>query len=167
MDIGGEYHGYTADITRSFPINGKFTTEQREIYDLVLEAQDSGIAEAKVGNIFKAPHNAAVSVITRGLLKLGIIAKPEEYKKYFMHGTSHYLGLDVHDAGNSSQPLQDRQVITVEPGIYIAEGSPCDKKWWNIGCRIEDDILISPNRPEILSKYSPRKADEIEKLMKK
>lgn len=166
MDIGGEYHGYTADITRSFPINGKFTTEQREIYDLVLEAQDSGIAEAKVGNIFKAPHNAAVSVITRGLLKLGIIAKPEEYKKYFMHGTSHYLGLDVHDAGNSSQPLQDRQVITVEPGIYIAEGSPCDKKWWKIGCRIEDDILISPNGPEILSKYSPRKADEIEKLMK-
>jgi len=166
MDIGGEYHGYTADITRSFPINGKFTKEQLLIYDLVLEAQDSGIAEAKVGNIFKAPHNAAVSVITRGLLKLGIISKPEEYKKYFMHGTSHYLGLDVHDAGNYGL-LKDRQVITVEPGIYIAEESPCDKKWWKIGCRIEDDILITAQGPEILSKYSPRKAEDIEKLMKK
>ncbi len=165
MDIGGEYHGYTADITRSFPVNGKFTNEQRAIYDLVLEAQDSGIAQAIVGNIFKAPHNAAVSVITRGLLKLGIISKPEEYKKYFMHGTSHYLGLDVHDAGNSSKPLQARQVITVEPGIYITEGSPCDKKWWKIGCRIEDDILITENGPVILSRLSPRKADEIEKLM--
>jgi len=165
MDIGGEYHGYTADITRSFPINGKFTPEQRAIYDLVLEAQDSGIAEAKVGNIFKAPHNAAVSVITRGLLKLGIITKPEEYRKYFMHGTSHYLGLDVHDAGDY-KPLQERQVITVEPGIYIAEGSPCDKKWWKIGCRIEDDILITIMGPEILSRFSPRKADEIEELMK-
>lgn len=165
MDIGGEYHGYTADITRSFPIGGKFSSEQRVIYDLVLEAQDSGIAEAKAGNIFKAPHNAAVSVITRGLLKLGIISKPEEYKKYFMHGTSHYLGLDVHDAGNYLLPLKNRQIITVEPGIYIAEGSPCDKKWWKIGCRIEDDILITSGEPEILSKYSPRKAEDIEKLM--
>ncbi len=167
MDIGGEYHGYTADITRSFPINGKFTAQQQAIYDLVLEAQDSGIAEAKVGNDFKAPHRAAVSVITRGLLKLGIISKAEEYKKYFMHGTSHFLGLDVHDVGNYSQPLKDRQIITVEPGIYITEGSPCDKKWWKIGCRIEDDILITPSGPEILSKFSPRKAEDIEKLMKK
>ncbi len=164
MDIGGEYHGYTADITRSFPINGKFSKEQRLIYDLVLEAQDSGIAEAKVGNIFKAPHIAAVSVITRGLLKLGIISKPEDYKKYFMHGTSHYLGLDVHDAGTYGL-LRDREVITVEPGIYISEGSPCDKKWWKIGCRIEDDILISSKGPEILSHFSPRKPEEIEKLM--
>ncbi|MDP4237746.1 MAG: aminopeptidase P N-terminal domain-containing protein, partial [Bacteroidota bacterium] len=155
MDIGAEYHGYSADVTRSFPISGKFTPEQRLIYDLVLEAQDSGIAEAQVGKDFKAPHRAAVSVITRGLLKLGIITKPEDYKKYFMHGTSHYLGLDVHDAGNSLKPLQDRQVITVEPGIYISEGSPCDKKWWKIGCRIEDDILITPQGPEILSKNSP------------
>ncbi|MDP4237676.1 MAG: M24 family metallopeptidase, partial [Bacteroidota bacterium] len=100
-------------------------------------------------------------------LKLGIITKPEDYKKYFMHGTSHYLGLDVHDAGNSLKPLQDRQVITVEPGIYISEGSPCDKKWWKIGCRIEDDILITPHGPEILSKNSPRKAEDIEKLMSK
>jgi Xaa-Pro aminopeptidase len=165
MDIGGEYHGYTADITRSFPVNGKFTPEQRIIYDLVLEAQDSGIAEAKVGNDFKAPHKAAVSVITRGLLKLGIITKPEEYRKYFMHGTSHFLGLDVHDIGNPLKPLQEREVITVEPGIYIAEGSPCDKKWWKIGCRIEDDILITKDGPNILSKASPRTAEDIEKLM--
>ncbi|MFI5263434.1 MAG: aminopeptidase P N-terminal domain-containing protein [Candidatus Kapaibacterium sp.] len=166
MDIGGEYHGYTADITRSFPVNGKYSKEQRLIYELVLEAQDSGIAEAKAGNIFKAPHNAAVSVITRGLMKLGIISKPEDYRKYFMHGTSHYLGLDVHDAGTYGV-LKDRQIITVEPGIYITEGSPCDRKWWKIGCRIEDDILITPQGPEILSKYSPRKAEDIEKLMRK
>jgi len=165
MDMGAEYHGYTADITRSFPINGKFANEQRIIYDLVLEAQDSGIAQAKVGNDFKAPHRAAVSVITRGLINLGIISNPDDYKKYFMHGTSHFLGLDVHDAGNSAEPLKDRQVITVEPGIYIAEGSPCDKKWWKIGCRIEDDILITPSGPEILSKDTPRKAEDIEKLM--
>ncbi|MEP7234132.1 MAG: aminopeptidase P N-terminal domain-containing protein [Ignavibacteriota bacterium] len=166
MDIGGEYHGYTADITRSFPVNGKFSPAQRKIYDLVLEAQDSGIAEAKVGNDFKAPHRAAVSVITRGLISLGIITKPADYKKYFMHGTSHYLGLDVHDAGDSG-PLKARQVITVEPGIYIAEGSDCNPVWWRIGCRIEDDILISTTGPEILSKRSPRKADEIEKLMRR
>src|SRR5439155_17142286 len=152
-------------ITPSFPVNGKFTSEQLVIYDLVIEAQDSGIAQAKVGNAFKAPHLAAVSVITRGLLKLGIISKPEEYKKYFMHGTSHFLGLDVHDLGNPMKPLQEREIITVEPGVYIAEGSPCDKKWWKIGCRIEDDILISALGPEILSNASPRKAEDIEKLM--
>jgi Xaa-Pro aminopeptidase len=165
MDIGGEYHGYTADVTRSFPVNGKFTPAQRTIYDLVLEAQDSGIVAARVGNIFKAPHEAAVSVIKRGLLKLGIITDGADYKKYFMHGTSHYLGLDVHDAGTGGL-LAENEVITVEPGIYIAEGSPCDRKWWKIGCRIEDDILIQKNHPEILSINSPRKADDVIKLMK-
>jgi Xaa-Pro aminopeptidase len=165
MDMGAEYHGYTADITRSFPINGKFSPEQLAIYNLVLEAQDSGIAHAKAGEDFKAPHRAAVSVITEGLLKLGIISKADDFKKYFMHGTSHFLGLDVHDAGNYLEPLKERQIITVEPGIYIAEGSPCDKKWWKIGCRIEDDILITLLGPEILSKDTPRKANDIEKLI--
>lgn len=166
MDIGAEYHGYSADITRSFPITGKFTPEQRAIYNIVLEAQDSGIKASQADSIFKAPHLACVSVITKRLLELGIIKKPEDYKKYFMHGTSHYLGLDVHDAGLYG-PLQPGNVITVEPGIYIKAGSDCDPKWWNIGCRIEDDILITANGPVILSNELPRTPIEIEKLMTK
>ena len=166
MDMGAEYHGYSADVTRSFPANGKFTPEQRAIYEVVLEAQDSGIAAAKVGNIFKAPHNAAMAVIQRGLLKLGIIKSADEYKKYFMHGTSHYLGLDVHDAGTGGV-LEENVVITVEPGIYITEGSPCDPKWWKIGCRIEDDILITAAGPVNLSAASPRTVDQVEQVMLK
>jgi Xaa-Pro aminopeptidase len=165
MDIGAEYHGYTADVTRSYPVNGKFTKEQRIIYDLVLEAQDSGIAQCQVGNAFKATHRATVSVIGRGLVALGIIKSPEEYMKYFMHGTSHYLGLDVHDAGTGG-PLIANTVITVEPGIYIKAGSDCDPKWWNIGLRIEDDILITKDGPVNLSIASPRTADDVEALMR-
>lgn len=165
MDIGGEYHGYTADVTRSFPINGTFTPEQRAIYEIVLEATDSGIATAKTGNRFRAPHEAAVRVIKAGLVRLGILTDSSQYMKYFMHGTSHYLGLDVHDAGTMGL-LEPNVVITVEPGIYIAEGSPCDAKWWKIGCRVEDDILITETGNENLSKSSPRTIPEIEGLMK-
>lgn len=164
MDIGAEYHGYTADVTRSYPVNGKFTKEQRIIYDLVLEAQDSGIAACQIDSSFRAPHNAAVSVITRGLKQLGLIKEDKEYRKYFMHGTSHYLGLDVHDPGTYGK-LVDRTVLTVEPGIYIKEGSECDPKWWNIGIRIEDDILVTPEGPVNLSIASPRTADEVERMM--
>jgi Xaa-Pro aminopeptidase len=165
MDIGGEYHGYTADVTRSFPINGKFTPEQRAIYEIVLEAADSGIVAAKSGNRFRAPHDAAVKVIKAGLVRLGISEDGADYMKYFMHGTSHYLGLDVHDAGTLGL-LEPNVVITVEPGIYIAAGSPCDVKWWKIGCRVEDDILITETGNENLSKSSPRTIPEIEALMK-
>ncbi|MBS1903086.1 MAG: aminopeptidase P N-terminal domain-containing protein [Bacteroidetes bacterium] len=166
MDIGAEYHGYSADVTRSFPVNGTFTPEQRAIYEIVLEAQDSGIAAVTVGGEFRAAHYAALSVIQRGLLKLGIISTPNEAIRYFMHGTSHFLGLDVHDAGVPG-PLPENAVITVEPGIYIPAGSPCDPKWWKIGCRIEDDILVTASGPEILSSGSPRRIQEIEALMKK
>ena len=164
MDMGAEYHGYAADVTRSFPISGKFTPEQRAIYSLVLEAQDSGIKLCKAGAPFRSAHWAAVRVITRGLLSLGIIRDSADYRKYFMHGTSHYLGLDVHDAGTGG-PLKPGNVLTVEPGIYIAEGSPCDKKWWNIGCRIEDDILVTENGPENLSAGSPSTIPALEKLL--
>jgi Xaa-Pro aminopeptidase len=164
MDMGSEYHGYTADVTRSFPISGRFSPEQRAIYELVLEAQDSGIALCRAGNPFRSAHYAAVRVITRGLLKLGIITDSSDYKKYFMHGTSHYLGLDVHDAGLYGL-LKPGNVLTVEPGIYIKEGSPCDAKWWNIGCRIEDDILVTNGAPENLSAASPRTIPALEKLM--
>jgi Xaa-Pro aminopeptidase len=164
LDMGAEYHGYSADVTRTLPVNGKFSPEQKAIYDLVLQAQDSGIANCIPGNLFMAPHNAATRVIARGLVKLGIIKSEDGVRKYFMHGTSHYLGLDVHDAGTRGK-LKPNSVITVEPGIYIAEGSDCDKKWWNIGVRIEDDILITETGWENLSAKAPRSTADIEKKM--
>jgi Xaa-Pro aminopeptidase len=164
MDVGAEYLGYTADVTRTIPANGKFTKEQKAIYELVLKAQEAGFAQCKVGNAFNAPHQAAEAVIADGLLKLGIIKKREDVQRYFPHGTSHYLGLDVHDRG-SFGPFRANTVITVEPGIYIPEGSPCDKKWWGIGVRIEDDILITDKGWENLSKQAPRTVAEIEKTM--
>lgn len=165
-DCGAEYHGYTADITRTFPMSGKFTPEQRLIYNVVLEAQDSGIAASQLGEPFRAPHRAARDVISRRLMELGIIDSLEHVSKYFMHGTSHYLGLDVHDPGTSG-PLKENSIITVEPGVYIPEGSPCDKKWWNIGVRIEDDIRITRNGPINMSSKLVRTADEIETVVGK
>lgn len=166
MDCGAEYHGYTADVTRTVPPSGKFSAAQRQIYELVLAAQEAGIRECRAGNEFRAPGKAAQQIIAEGLQKLGIIAAPEEMRRYFPHGTSHYLGLDVHDRG-AYGPLRAGNVITVEPGIYIPEGSPCDKKWWNIGVRIEDDILITDTNPENLSKEAPRTVADIEALMAK
>ncbi|MCS7303365.1 MAG: aminopeptidase P family protein, partial [Candidatus Kapabacteria bacterium] len=163
-DCGAEYHGYTADITRTFPITGRFTPEQRTLYLLVLEAQDSAIAAAQVGAPFSATHRAAQAVIARGLQQLGIIESPADVRRYFPHGTSHYLGLDVHDAGTYG-PLKAGTVITVEPGIYIPPGSPCDQRWWNIGIRIEDDILVTERGPVNLSARLPRHPDAIEQLM--
>ncbi|MBX7093792.1 MAG: aminopeptidase P family protein [Flavobacteriales bacterium] len=163
-DIGAEYHGYSADVTRTLPVDGKFSVEEALIYNLVLKAQDAGIAKCVIGNKFWDPHEAATEVITKGLLELGIIKKPGEVKQYFLHGTSHYLGLDVHDPGLYAS-LGENQVITVEPGIYIPEGSPCDPKWWNIGVRIEDDILITQKGPENLSACVPRTIAEIERIM--
>lgn len=165
-DCGAEYHGYTADITRTFPMSGKFSPEQKLIYNVVLEAQDSGIAAARADEPFSAPHTAAKSVITRRLMELGIIDSAEHVGKYFMHGTSHYLGLDVHDAGTSG-PLKVNTIITVEPGVYIPEGAPCDRKWWNIGVRIEDDILITATGPENMSRSLPRTVEGIEAIVGK
>lgn len=164
VDAGAEYHGYTADITRTLPANGKFSPEQKAIYDIVLEAQLAGIAACKKGNEFRDPHKAAVAVVKKGLKKLGIIQKEDEAGMYFFHGTSHYLGLDVHDPGLYGA-LQPGNVITVEPGIYIPAGSPCDPKWWNIGVRIEDDVLITDGEPEVLSGVVPKTTDAVEKLM--
>ncbi len=165
LDMGAEYHGYTADVTRTLPVNGTFNKEQRLIYELVKTSQDSAFAKCKPGNEFNAPHQAAVSVIKSGLLSLGIIKDESEYKKYFMHGTSHYLGLDVHDAGTFSA-LKPGNVITVEPGIYIPLNSPCDSKWWNIGVRIEDDVLITSTGYENLSAQCPSDIKEVEEMMK-
>lgn len=163
-DVGAEYHGYTADVTRTLPVSGTFSPEQRTIYELELQAQEAGIAQVRAGNAFHAPHQAATTVIAEGLVRLGIIQDPGEVKRYFVHGTSHYLGLDVHDAGRYG-PLRPGQVITVEPGIYIPEGSPCDPKWWNIGVRIEDDVLVTAGDPEVLSACVPKTVAEVEALM--
>lgn len=164
LDAGAEYHGYTADITRTLPVDGKFSDEEKAIYNIVLEAQEAGIALCRPGNDFRAPHKAAVAVIKKRLLELGIITKEEDFQRYFFHGTSHYLGLDVHDPGLYGR-FQAGNVITVEPGIYIPEGSPCDPKWWNIGIRIEDDILITTGAPENLSGSIPKTVAELETLM--
>lgn len=163
-DIGAEYHGYTADVTRTLPVNGMFSEEQKIIYNIVLDAQKAGIAQCKKGNKFWDPHDAATKIIAAKLVELGIIDKTYQVKEYFMHGTSHYLGLDVHDAGLFGS-LQPGNIITVEPGIYIPAGSSCDKKWWNIGVRIEDDILITEGEPINLSEKAPREIAEIEQLM--
>lgn len=165
-DVGAEYHGYTADVTRTLPVNGSFSPEQRAIYELELKAQEAGIAQVRAGNAFHAPHEAATRIIAQGLMDLGIIKDASEVKRYFMHGTSHYLGLDVHDAGHYG-PLQAGEVITVEPGIYIPAGSPCDPKWWNIGVRIEDDVLVTTGEAEVLSACVPKTVAEIEALMRK
>lgn len=165
MDLGAEYHNYTADVTRTIPADGSFTAEQRAIYDIVYEAQEAGIAASVVGANMRAPHMAALKVIEKGLKALGIIKDTSEVRRYFPHGTSHYLGLDVHDAG-TYEPFKHNTLITVEPGIYIPENSPCDPKWWGIAVRIEDDILITDNGPVNLSAYAPRTSTAIEAMMK-
>jgi Xaa-Pro aminopeptidase len=165
MDVAGEYHGYSADVTRSFPVNGKFTPEQRTIYELVLAAQDAGIKACVAGAPFGSADQVARKIIGDGLVRLGIISDPKQSGRYFMHGTSHYIGLDVHDA-HGDNTLREGAALTVEPGIYIKAGSPCDKKWWNIGVRIEDDILVTSNGPVNMSAGAPRRVEEIEALMK-
>lgn len=164
MDLGAEYHGYTADVTRTIPANGKFSIEQKLVYDLVYEAQEAGISAAKIGNNFNATDAAARKIISAGLVKLGIVKTERESRKYFPHGTSHHIGLDVHDPGLFNA-FKANMVVTVEPGIYIPIGSDCDKKWWGIAVRIEDDILITTNGPVNLSAEAPRKSIEIEALM--
>lgn len=165
MDVGGEYHGYASDVTRSYPANGKFSAEQKAIYEIVQEAQEAGVKASKAGASFGAADQIARQIVGQGLVRLGVVATPAEAGRYFMHGTSHYVGLDVHDTGDGG-PLKSGQVITVEPGIYIKEGSPCDKKWWNIGVRIEDTILITDNGPVNLSgNILPRSVAEIEGIM--
>jgi Xaa-Pro aminopeptidase len=164
MDLGAEYHGYTADVTRTIPANGKFTKEQKLIYDLVYKAQEAGIAAYTIGTDMSTPNKIAIKIINKGLADLGIISSEKAYHKYFPHGTSHHIGLDVHDPGNYNK-FEENMVVTMEPGIYIPEGSPCDEKWWGIGIRIEDDILITKNGPVNLSVLAPRTSDDIEAAM--
>ena len=165
MDLGAEYNGYTADVTRTIPVSGKFTPEQRALYQIVYDSQTAGINIAQKGASFREITQACYTVVQEGLLELGIIEYPEEFQKYLPHGVAHHIGLDVHDPG-LYENLETNMVITVEPGIYIPEDSPCDPKWWNIGIRIEDDILITDSGPINLSDDAPRAWEDIEALMK-
>ncbi len=146
VDIGTTYDGYCADVTRTYPVSGRFSKRQREIYDIVLKAQKAGIAAMKPGVLIRDVHKAAKKVIDDA-----------GYGKYFFHGTSHYLGIDVHDVGNYEKPLEVGVVITVEPGIYISEE--------NLGVRIEDDVLVTAKGHKVLSAKAPKDPDMIEKMM--
>lgn len=182
IDAGCCYQYYNSDITRTFPVSGKFTPEQKVIYEIVLEAQLKAIEQVKPGSPYNLFHDTAVQVLVEGLIELGIlvgepeeIIKEEKYKPYYMHRTGHWLGLDVHDVGayklgeDHWQTLQPGQVLTVEPGIYIApnvkpaEGQPeVDERWRGIGIRIEDDVLLTPEGHEVLSAAVPKSVEEME-----
>lgn len=181
IDAGCAYKYYNGDITRTFPVGGKFTPEQKALYEIVLEAQQQAIAEVKPGNPYNAFHNTAVRVLTTGLVELGILKgeidqliEEEKYKPFYMHRTGHWLGLDVHDVGvyqHGENPhiLQPNQVLTVEPGLYIvpdtkpAEDQPeIDPRWTGIGIRIEDDVLVTESGHEVLTAGVPKAIAEIE-----
>jgi Xaa-Pro aminopeptidase len=164
MDLGAEFHGYTADITRTIPVNGKFSAEQKQIYELVLAAQEEAMKVCKPGTNFSELYMATKKIIDKGLADLGVI-KPNQAHRYYPHGCCHHIGLDVHDRGEYSK-LQENMIITIEPGIYIPDNSPCDPKWWGISVRIEDDYLLTKNGYEHLSKSAPRTVKDIEDTMK-
>ncbi len=194
MDVGAEYQHYTADLTRTFPVGGKFTKEQAEIYQIVLDAQEAGMRATKPGATRADVHNAAVEVIKDGLLRLGLITERDgtmmaggqlvpQYRLYFMHSTTHWLGMNVHDVGDGNPPLEPGMVFTNEPGIYVradaltylpktpeaekfaAAVRPAFEKYKNIGVRIEDDVLVTPDGYRNLSAALPRTIADVEKLI--
>jgi len=164
MDLGAEFHGYSADITRSIPISGKFSPEQKQIYELVLKAQEEAMKICKPGTPRQQLTIVCREVINKGLAELGVIKSPTEKHMYFPHGVCHNIGLDVHDLGGAN--LEENNTVTIEPGIYIPDNSPCDKKWWGIAVRIEDDYLITKDGYEHLSVMAPRTVKDIEEMMK-
>ena len=189
IDAGCELDGYASDITRTFPVNGKFTGPQRALYNITYAAQEAAIAATKPGNTFMQPHDAALKVLTQGLLdekliKLSEVGSLENaietgaYRRFYMHRTSHWLGMDVHDVGSYREPittpaeekpwriLKSGMVITIEPGLYVRPADDVNEAFWNIGIRIEDDAVINDAGYELISRDVPVKADEIEALMK-
>jgi Xaa-Pro aminopeptidase len=174
MDVGAQYRGYTADITRTIPVNGKFTKEQKQIYDLVYKAQTAAWNICKEGTAFAALKDITEKVINEGLVELKLYKStdPKDLidpatgrNRYNPHGCCHHIGLDVHDKGEYDI-LKEGMVITIEPGIYIPKGSPSDPRWWDIPVRIEDDFLVKKDGCELLSTMAPRKSEEIEMVMK-
>ncbi len=178
IDAGAEYDGYASDITRTFPVNGKFSSEQKALYEVVLKAQEAAIARARSGEQWQDVHDAAIQVATEGMIDLGILKgrledqlESKGYKRFYVHNTGHWLGLDVHDVGEytidgHSRELEPGMVMTIEPGIYIGPGEDSvDECWRGIGIRIEDNIAITPGDPRILTRGLARTADEVEAQM--
>lgn len=178
IDAGAEYKGYASDITRSFPINGKFTKAQREIYDLVLETQMSCVEMVRPGVTHDELKQHSIEMLTVGMVRLGLLQgdpgeliKEEKYKQFYMHGLGHLLGIDVHDVGRyyydqESRALEPGMVMTVEPGLYIAPNTKdIPEKYLGIGVRIEDDVLVTQNGPRVLTSKVPKQPEEIESLM--
>jgi Xaa-Pro aminopeptidase len=199
IDAGCELDGYASDITRTFPADGKFTPAQRTLYDIVLAAQEAAIKVTKPGKRFNDPHDAATRVLAQGMLDTGLLDKAKHgtlddvlasgaYRQFYMHRTSHWMGMDVHDCGDYSEPgskaraekdaqgqtvmkkpsriLRPGMVLTIEPGIYVRPAKGVPKAFWNIGIRIEDDALITATGCELMTRGVPVKADEIEALMR-
>jgi len=179
IDAGAEYDYYASDITRTFPVNGKFSKQQKEIYSIVLEAHSAAIEKVKPGSHWNEPHEAAVKVIAQGLLDLGLlkgnineVIKNHKYAEFYMHKTGHWIGLDVHDCGEYSVDglwveLEASMVLTIEPGIYISSDAKVPKQYRGIGVRIEDDVLVTNDGNLILSDKAPRTIEEIETIMEK
>lgn len=180
IDAACEYQLYASDITRTFPVNGKFSPEQKALYEVILKAQLAAIDAVRVGNSYKEPHNAAVRIMVHGLLDLGImqgnldeIIEKETFRQFYMHGTGHWLGMDVHDVGSYKQgggwrAYEAGMVVTVEPGLYIApDDETVDAKWRGIGIRIEDDVAVTKDGPRVLTAAVVKSVDEIEALMAK
>jgi Xaa-Pro aminopeptidase len=175
IDAGGEYCGYTADITRTFPVNGRYSGPQKAVYEVVLAAQKAATVEMKPGNSSGRPHVVAIKTLTEGMVALGLLQgdveeliKTEKYRQFYMHGTGHWLGLDVHDVGrykldNEPRHFVPGMVMTVEPGLYIAPGTEgIDPRYWGIGIRIEDDVLVTEHGPEVLTAKVPKDVADVE-----
>jgi Xaa-Pro aminopeptidase len=176
IDAGAEFGYFTGDVTRTYPVNGRFSPEQKAIYEIVLEAQKTAIQMVRPGNTFMQVHEVATEILTSGLVSLGLLKgtskeniEKEEYKKYFMHRTSHWLGMDVHDVGKYRKNgdwrvLQEGMVLTIEPGIYIGANDDAER-FRNIGIRIEDDVLVTAEGPSVLSKACPKEIYDLENLI--
>ncbi|WP_333843855.1 aminopeptidase P N-terminal domain-containing protein [Pelomicrobium sp.] len=177
IDAGCEFDGYASDITRTFPVNGRFSSAQRDVYQLVLAAQAAAIAAVQPGNRWDAPHRAALEVLAQGLIDLRLLTgsrdevlEKEAYRRFYMHRTGHWLGLDVHDAGSYKQDGEWRLLVpgmtlTVEPGCYIRPAEDVPQAFWNIGVRIEDDVVVTAEGCEVLTQDAPKSVAEIEALM--
>jgi len=178
IDAGCELDGYASDITRTFPVDGRFSGPQRALYECVLAAQQAAIDAVRPGASWQAPHDIAVGVLARGFVDLGLCAGPVEraiesgdYKRFYMHRTGHWLGLDVHDAGDYKRDgewvsLQPGNVTTVEPGCYVRPAADVPEQFWNIGIRIEDDVVVTATGCEVISAEAPKRIDDIEAWMR-
>jgi Xaa-Pro aminopeptidase len=177
IDAGCELNGYASDITRTFPVNGKFSGPQKDLYELVLAAQHAAIKAVRSGNHWNAPHEAALNVLVRGFIDFGLckgtvegVLESGDYRRFYMHRTGHWLGLDVHDAGEYKRngewrPLEPGMVLTVEPGCYVRPADDVPEHYWNIGIRIEDDAVVTQDECEIITAGAPKSVADIEALM--